>query len=109
MVAPKKYLNRAVNMLHPIGWPGDDERTSDCDIRNKIVDYELGNHKENDEKPPTDLNDEQYADIPDDLSVPRKGQAIRNAAIAARNKLKVWLDPDDDDVPLGSVKDHARN
>jgi len=105
MVAPKKYLNRAVNMLYPIECPGDDERTSDCGIRNKIVD---GNNKENDEKPPTDLNDEQYTDIPDDLSVPRKGQATRNAAIAARNKLKVWLDPDDD-VLLGSVVDHARN
>jgi len=96
-------------MLYPIECPDDDERTSDCYIRNKIVDSELGNNKENDEKPPTDHNDEQYADIPDDLSVPRKGQATQNAAIAARNKLKVWLDPDDDDVLLGSVVDHARN
>ena len=69
MVAPKKYLNRAVNMLYPIECSGDDKRTSDCDMRNKIVNSELGNDKENDEKPHTDLslNDEQYADIPDDL------------------------------------------
>ena len=108
-VAPKKYLNRAVNMLYPIKCPGDDERTSDCDIRNKIVDSELGNDKENDEKPHTDLslNDEQYADIPDDLSVPRKGQPTRNAANEARKKLKLWLEPDDD-IVLGSVADHSR-
>jgi len=56
MVAPKKYFNRAVNMLYPIECPGDDERTSDCDIRNKIIDSELGNDKENNEKPHTDLS-----------------------------------------------------
>ena len=42
MVAPKKYLNRAVNMLYLIECPDDDERTSDCDISNKIIDSELG-------------------------------------------------------------------
>ena len=64
---------------------------------------------ENDEKPHTDLslNDEQYADIPDDLSVPRKGQPTHNASNEARKKLKLWLEPDDD-IVLGSVADHAR-
>ena len=109
MMAPKKYLNKAVNMLYPIECPGDDERTSDCDIRNKIIDSELGNDMENNEKPHTDLslNDEQYADIPDDLSVPRKGKPTCIAANEARKELKLWLEPDDD-IVLGSVAYHAR-
>jgi len=57
-------------MLYLIECPDDDERTSDYDIRNKIVDCELGN---DDEKPYTDLslNNEQYADIADELKEER--------------------------------------
>ena len=48
------------------------------------------------------LNDDESNDAPVDSCTPRTSQPTRNAAIAARSMLKLWLDPDDiddDDVP----------
>jgi len=53
-------------------------------------------------------NPADLALMPDHLSVPSKGQVTRNEVIAARNKLTMWLDIDDD-VLLGSVTDHEKN
>ena len=101
MVAPNKYLNRAVNMLYPIECPDCDEETSDSDvsnIRNKTTDDE-----ETDQK----INSDEDEDISHDVCS-RNSQPTQNAAISARKKLKVWLDPDDNDV-LRSVMDHTRD
>jgi len=54
------------------------------------------------------MNLDEDDDISHDLCS-RNSQPTRNATIAAKNKLKVWLYPDDDDVLLGSVADHARD
>lgn len=97
-VAPNKYLHRAVSMLYPIECP--DEVTNDTDMRNQIPDTTLRNADKED-----DLEDNED----DDSYAARTNQPTRNVAIAARKKLKLWLDPDDDDVLLGSVADHASN
>ena len=52
----------------------------------------------------TDQNMTLDDEVSEDLC---KSHPTRKAAIAARNRLKVWLDPDDD-VLLGSVADHAK-
>ena len=110
-VAPNKYLNRAVSMLYPIECP--DETIIDTDVsnmENKDTDTKLNSGSDIDEIPhEMDLNDDESNDAPVDSCTPRTSQPTRNAAIAARNMLKLWLDPDDDDVLLGSVADHARN
>ena len=88
-------------------------------MKNKDADTKLNSGSDIHEMPhETDLNDNESNDAPVDLRTPRTSQPTRNAAIAARSMLKLWLDPDDDnddddnddDVPLlGSVADHARN
>ena len=96
--------NRAVSVLYPIECP--DEVTSDTEV----TDNKLRSGGEADEVSHNmDLNDEESGDAPDDLCAPRTSQPTRKAAITARSKLKLWLDPDDDDILLGSVADHAKN
>ena len=100
MVAPNKYLNRAVSMLYLIECSNNDEVASESDVGtmgNKIFDTKLSE---------TDQNmtlDEESDEISEDLC---RSHLTCKAAIAAKNRLKVWLDPDD--VLLGSVMDHAR-
>ena len=108
MVAPNKYLNRAVSMLYPIECSNHDEVASysESDVAtmgNKITDTKLSNDGETDQN--MTLDDEESDEVSEDLC---RSHPTRKAAIAARNKLKVWLDPDDD-VLLGSVVDHARD
>ena len=69
---------------------------------NKIIDTKLSNDGETDQN--MTLDDEESDEISEDLC---RSHSTRKAAIAAKNRLKVWLDPDDD-VLLGSVADHAR-
>ena len=105
MVAPNKYLNRSVSMLYPIECSDNDEVASESDVAtmgNKIIDTKLSSDGETDQN--MTLDDEESDEISEDLC---RGHSTRKAAIAAKNRLKVWLDPDDD-VLLGSVADHAR-
>ena len=105
MVAPNKYLNRAVSMLYPIECSDNDEVASESDVAtmgNKIIDTKLSNDDETDQN--MTLDDEESDEISEDLC---RSHSTRKAAIAAKNRLKVWFDPDDD-VLLGSVADHAR-
>ena len=105
MVAPNKYLNRAASMLYLIECPDNDEVVSESDVAtmgNKIIDTKLSNDGETDQN--MTLDDEESDEISEDLC---RSHSTRKAAIAAKNRLKVWLDPDDD-VLLGSVADHAR-
>jgi len=107
-VAPNKYVNRAVSLLYSIECA--DEATNDTDLvnmwRNQIPDIKLTSSNETDDD--MNLCDEESGNAPD-LCVSRSSQPTRSAAIAARSKLKLWLNPDDDAVLLGSVADHARN
>ena len=108
MVAPNKYLNRAISMLYPIECSDHDEVASysESDVAtmgNKITDTKLSNDGETDQNMTSD--DEESDEVSEDLC---RSHPTRKAAIAARNRLKVWLDPDDD-VLLGSVADHARD
>ena len=107
MVAPNKYLNRAVSMLYPIECSDNDEVASESDVAtmgNKIIDTKLSSDGETDQN--MTLDDEESDEISEDLC---RSHSTRKAAIAAKNRLKVWLDPAaDDDVLLGSVADHAR-
>ena len=105
MVAPNKYLNRAVSMLYPIECSDNDEVASESDVAtmgNKIIDTKLSSDGETDQN--MTLDDEESDEISEDLC---RSHSTRKAAIAAKNRLKVWLDPDDD-VLLGSVVDHTR-
>ena len=70
---------------------------------NKITDTKLSNDGETDQNMTSD--DEESDEVSEDLC---RSHPTHKAAIAARNRLKVWLDLDDD-VLLGSVADHARD
>ena len=103
---PARRLDRQRSWWHPTSilielsiceCPDYDEVTSDSDIRNKNA-----NDEETDQNINLDENDTSH----DFCS--RNSQLTRKIAIAAGNKLKVWLDPDDDFL-LGSVTDHARD
>ena len=105
MVAPNKYLNSTVSMLYPIECSDNDEVASESDVAtmgNKIIDTKLGSDGETDQN--MTLDDEESDEISEDLC---RSHSTHKEAIAAKNRLKVWLDPDDD-VLLGSVADHTR-
>ena len=75
-------------------------------MKNKDTDTKLnsGSDIDIDETPhKMDLNDNE-SDTPDYLCTPRTSQPTFNAAIAARSMLKLWLDPDNDDVPPGECR-----
>ena len=94
-------------MLYSIECP--DEATGDNDIpntNNKVIN-KLRSGSETDELLHNmDLSDES-GDIPDDLFTPRASQPTCKATIAARSKMKLWLDSDN--ILLRSDADHARN
>ena len=94
-------------MLYPIECSNHDEVASysESDVAtmgNKITDTKLSNDDETDQNM---TSDDESDEVSEDLC---RSHPTRKAAIAARNRLKVWLDPDDD-VLLGSVADHARD
>ena len=86
MVAPNKYLNRAVSMLYPIECSDNDEVASESDVAtmgNKIFDTKLSNDGETDQNMTLD---EESDEISEDLC---RSHLTCKAAIAAKNRLKV--------------------
>jgi len=61
MVAPNKYLNRAVNMLYPIECPDYDEESSDSDVS------KIRNKTTNSEETDQNINSDEDEDISHDL------------------------------------------
>ena len=88
----KKVLTRALNMLYPIECP-DHEMLTDANT----VDVPSDDTKK------TEENSGGYESSGDN----RRTRPTRKAVVAAREKIKRWLNPDDELVGPGSVADHA--
>ena len=83
MVAPNKYLNRAVSMLYPIECSDNDEVASESDVAtmgNKIIDTKPSSDGETDQN--MTLYDEESDEISEDLC---RSHSTRKALLLQRN------------------------
>ena len=87
-VAPHKFLYRALSLLYPIECPDHQVNLGESSqVIDQISDVENESNK-------NELTDST--------------RPTCQATVAARQKLKQWLNPDGSFISLGSVADHAR-
>ena len=113
MVEPGKWLQRALNLLYPIECPEDLDTLSQ-DQGNTISQEKSVVTDNNAESVLDDKDAESGVDVEDhdnsngesqtgDNLIPATRQPVRQATLAARQKLKRWLNPSENFTALGSV------
>ena len=102
LVSPDIVLQRALNMLHPIECP-EDQTIATQEDHVDTTDQEGSMVTDNNAE--SDLDDGDHdngksGSQSDDLS---EGRPMRKATLAARQKLRSWLNPKENFAALGSV------
>ena len=117
MISSKKLLSRALNMLYPIEFPETEAFENKDDIspsqKDEVIPVEIT--EDTDEHVPCDKEVEsdeadRDSDYEDTNRIDSGTQPTRRAVVAAREKIRKWLNPVDDElVGVVSVADHAND
>ena len=102
-LSSKMILTRAMNMLYPIECPDQDNVTVSAPVERT-----QGNNDDDTSQEDVVEEDMNSLENGDDstLTTPST-RPTRQAVVAAREKIRKWLNPVEDSVGVGNVADHA--
>ena len=103
-LSSKTILTRALNMLYPIECPDQDNVTVSAPVERT-----QGNNDDNDTSQEDVVEEDMNSLENGDDSTPTtpSTRSTRQAVVAAREKIRKWLNPVEDSVGVGNVADHA--
>ena len=115
LISPNKYLHRALGLLYPIECPGNESMQFD---RNGPKEQSRSDGSNVDA--PCDKNQEDSDHLSDNWEGDKEtnnksragtrevgGRAVRQASVAAKKRMREWLNPTDSFVCVGSVAIHC--
>ena len=100
LISPNKVLHRALNLLYPIECPEDQTRVMQDHAEAQEEASVTGKPELEYDSDSEDSRGELQADK---ILSPTIRRPVRQATLAAKQKLKKWLNPTEDFAALGSV------
>ena len=104
LISPNKVFHRALNLLYPIECPEEQNTRSQDHI--EATNQEGLSSTDNKAESREDCDNSKYesqTDKEDKDSSPTRKRPVRQATLAAKQKLKRWINPSENFAALGSV------